>query len=58
MQSVKAKRTPKKRAANTRLSPKALRRLANRLVATEHPVAVAHLKNALERGFYGDPEHA
>jgi hypothetical protein len=58
MQTVKSKRTPKKRGASERLSPKALRRLADRLVATKDPVAVAHLKNALERGFYGDPEHA
>jgi hypothetical protein len=58
MQTLKSKRTPKKRAANTRLSPKALRRLADRLVATKDPVAVARLKKALERGFYGDPEHA
>jgi hypothetical protein len=58
METVKSKRTPKKRAANARLSPKALRRLADRLVATKYPVTAAHLKNELERGFYGDPEQA
>jgi hypothetical protein len=29
--------------------------LADRLVATKDPIAVAQLKNTLERGFYGDP---
>jgi hypothetical protein len=58
MQTVKSKTTPKKRAANTGLSPRELRRLADRLVATKDPVAVAQLKNALERGFYGNSEHA
>ncbi len=42
----------------TRLSPKQLRRLADRLVAAKDPAEVARLKKELERGFYGDPAHA
>ena len=45
-------------ARTTRLSPKQLRRLADRLVATKDPAEVARLKKELERGFYGDPVHA
>jgi hypothetical protein len=58
MQAVKSKKTPKKREKNTRLSPKQLRRLADRLVAANDPAAVSQLKDTLERGFYGDPERA
>ena len=43
---------------NTRLTPKELRRLADRMVASKDPEEVARLKKALERGFYGDPVHA
>jgi hypothetical protein len=57
MQGVKSKKEPKKRAVNPRLSPKELRRLADKLVATKDPAEVARLKDLLERGFYGDPEH-
>jgi hypothetical protein len=42
----------------TRLSPKELRALADRMVASTDPIEVARLKKELERGFYGDPEHA
>jgi len=58
MQVVKPKKAPKKRAENSRLSPKELRRLADKLVATKDPAEVSKLKDLLERGFYGDPEHA
>ncbi|MBI3878461.1 MAG: hypothetical protein HY301_00135 [Verrucomicrobia bacterium] len=42
----------------TRLTPKQLRRLADRMVASKDPAEVARLKKELERGFYGDPAHA
>jgi len=58
MQAVKSKKTPKKREKNTRLTPKELRLLADRLVAANDPAEVSQLKDELERGFYGDPEHA
>jgi len=41
-----------------RLSPKQLRQLADRMVATNDPAEAARLKQELERGFYGDPAHA
>ena len=47
---------PKK--STTRLSPKELRRLADRMVVSKDPLEVARLKEELERGFYGDPAHA
>jgi hypothetical protein len=49
--------TPAKKSP-TRLTPKQLRRLADKLVATTDPVEAARLKKELERGFYGDPAHA
>ena len=59
MQQVKIKtkilRSPKPK---TRLSPRQLRRLADRMVASSDPAEVARLKEALERGFYGDLAHA
>jgi hypothetical protein len=58
MQAVKSKRAPKKGTESTRLSPKELRRLADRLVAAKDPNEVARLKEELEGGFYGDPKHA
>ena len=58
MQVVKSKKAPKKRPGNARLSPKELRRLADRLVAAKDPAEVSQLKDELERGFYGDLEHA
>jgi hypothetical protein len=58
MQAVKPKKTPKIKERNTRLSPKELRLLADRLVAASDPAEVSQLKEELERGFYGDPEHA
>jgi hypothetical protein len=58
MQAVKSKKTPKKREKNTRLSPNELRRLADWLVEASDPAEVSQLKDELERGFYGDPEHA
>jgi hypothetical protein len=59
MQPTKAKPTasPTKKAA-TRLSPKQLRRLADRMVASKDSAEAARLKKELERGFYGDPAHA
>jgi hypothetical protein len=55
--NVKSKVSRTKRPA-TRLSPKQLRRLADRMVASTDPEEVARLKAELERGFYGDPAHA
>jgi hypothetical protein len=58
MQSVRAKKPAKKRVETTRLSPKELRRLADRLVAAKDATTISLLKGELERGFYGDPKHA
>jgi len=58
MQAVKSKKTPRKKEWNTRLSTKELRRLADRLVAANDPAEVSQIKAELERGFYGDTEHA
>ncbi len=58
MDAVKSKKSSKRRAASTRLSPKELRRLADKLVATKDPVEASRLKEQLERGFYGDPHDA
>ena len=58
MEVVKPKKAPEKLAENSRLSPKELRRLADKLVATKDPAEVSRLKKLLERGFYGDTEHA
>ena len=58
MQPVKDRPLATSRTKTTRLSPKQLRRLADRLVAAKNPTEVARLKKALERGFYGDPVHA
>jgi len=59
MQTLKAA-PPVTRAktTSTRLTPKQLRRLADRMVAAKDPSEVARLKKELERGFYGDPAHA
>jgi hypothetical protein len=55
--NVKAKvRQSSKRSA--RLTPKQLRRLADRMVASNDPAEVARLKQELERGFYGNLAHA
>ena len=43
--------------SGTRLSPSQLRRLADRMVASNDPDEVARLKKEMERGFYGDPAH-
>jgi hypothetical protein len=58
MQDVKSRKTPKKKAESARLDPKELRRLADKLVATKDPAEVSRLKDLLERGFYGDSDHA
>ena len=61
MQHTKAKpaaASPNKKSSTIRLSPKQLRRLADRLVAATDPGEVARLKKEMERGFYGDPAHA
>ena len=58
MQAMKSKKAPKNRAPGRRLSPKELRGLADKLVLAKDPVEVSRLKAELERGFYGDPEHA
>ena len=56
MQHLKAKPKPSRtKRSVTRLSPAQLRRLADRLVASNDPSEVARLKAELERGFYGDP---
>ncbi len=57
MQLTKAKPTRTKKSG-TRLSPRQLRRLADRMVASNDPAEVARLKAELESGFYGDPVHA
>ena len=58
MQHVKDRPVANLRTKTTRLSPKQLRRLADRLVAAKDPAEVARLKQALERGFYAGPVHA
>ena len=59
MQQLKVKPVSSRtKKPTTRLSPRQLRRLADRLVAANDPAEVARLKRALERGFYGDPAHA
>ena len=54
---AKAKASPTKKPA-PRLSPKELRRLADRMVASNDPAEVERLKKEMERGFYGDRAHA
>lgn len=59
MQNVKVKaKAPRTRKPTPRLSPRQLRHLADRMVASTDPAEVARLKEELERGFYGDPAHA
>ena len=59
MQHAKVKPAPPEtKKSATRLTPKQLRRLADRLVATHDPAEAARLKKELERGFYGDVAHA
>jgi len=59
MQHIKAKpEVARKKNSSTRLTPKQLRRLADRMVAATDPAEIARLKEELERGFYGDPTHA
>ena len=61
MQHTKAKpaaASPNKKSSAPQLSPKQLRRLADRLVAANDPGEIARLKKEMERGFYGDPAHA
>ena len=41
-----------------RLTPDQLTALAERMVASTDPDEVERLKKELERGFYGDSEHA
>ncbi len=45
---------PQTKKLAVRLTPKQLRRLADRLVATHDLVEAARLKKELERGFYGE----
>ena len=42
----------------TRLTPDELVALAERMVASKDPQEIERLKKEMERGFYGDPEHA
>ena len=59
MQHLKAKpEAARRKKPPTRLTPRQLRRLADRMVAATDPAEVARLKEELERGFYGDPTHA
>ena len=59
MQTVKGKpKAPRTEKSTPRLTPKQLRRLADRMVVSTDPVEVARLKVELERGFYGDRVHA
>ena len=58
MQHTKTKPAPAQTKTTTRLSPKELRRLADRMVASRDPAEAARLKKEMERGFYGDPAHA
>ena len=59
MQLTKVKPKPSRAKRTTsRLTPRQLRRLADRMVASNDPAEVARLKSELERGFYGDLVHA
>jgi hypothetical protein len=59
MQQLKVKpMTPRMKKSAARLTPRQLRRLAERMVASNDPAEVARLKRELERGFYGDSAHA
>ena len=59
MQHVKVKpKASRTKKSTARLTPRQLRRLADRMVASTDPAEVAHLKEELERGFYGDPAPA
>jgi hypothetical protein len=59
VQRVKVQvRPPPKKKPVGRLTPVQLRRLADRMVASNDPSEVARLKEQLERGFYGDSAHA
>jgi hypothetical protein len=59
MQNLKTKsKTTSAKKSSTRLTPRQLRRLADRLVSSNDPAEIARLKKELERGFYGDPVHA
>ena len=53
MSQAKLKATPPVGKKYNRLSPKELRRLVDRVVASKDPAEVARLKAELERGFYG-----
>lgn len=59
MQHVKVKpKASRTKKPTTRLSPRQLRRLADRMVVSNDPAEIARLKAELERGFYGDLAHA
>ena len=59
MQTLKVKsKPPRIKKPTPRLSPRQLRRLADRMVEATDPTEVARLKGELERGFYGDSVHA
>jgi hypothetical protein len=59
MQSGKVKSAvSRKKKSVARLTPRQLRRLADRMVASTDPAEIARLKKELERGFYGDLAHA
>jgi hypothetical protein len=45
-------------STNGQLSPKEMRHLAERMVASNDPIEVAWLKEEFVRGFYGDLAHA
>jgi hypothetical protein len=51
-------RTVRSKKNGARLTPKQLRQLADRMVASTAPTEIARLKRELERGFYGDIAHA
>jgi hypothetical protein len=56
---VRTKRRERRvQKGGTRLNPKELQALADRMVASRNPADVARLKQELERGFYCDPDHA
>lgn len=59
MQQAKVKtKLPRTKKGNSQLTPRQLRRLADRMVASTDPVEITRLKKDLERGFYGDPSDA
>ena len=59
MQLTKQKsKPPQTKKSSARLGPRQLRRLADRMVASNDPAEVARLKAELERSFYGDLVHA